>query len=172
MKAFISLGSNQGRSDEILSKAVEMMVRVPGIHTAGVSSLYETEPQGDKDQPWFFNQVARLECAQDMNPLALLDALQFIESRLGRVRDPVRRYGPRTIDLDILLCGDARVETGRLTLPHPRLEERAFVLVPLCELEPELCLPDGRSIRDILRVLPHTVEGRRIVQPETLENAG
>ena len=136
---------------------------LPGVGVAAMSSVYRTEPQGRKDQPWFANQVLALDC-DGMTADALLDALLRIETELGRVRDPADRFGPRVIDLDLLLFGDEVRTAPCLTLPHPRMIERAFVLVPLCEIAPDLILPSGRSVKDLARALPHSVEGDRIFQ--------
>ena len=167
---YVGLGSNTGDAAAWLRAAVEALRGLPGIRLAGLSPVYLTEPQGDPDQPWFANQVARLALAPAITPSALLGQLHDIERALGRTRDPQRRYGPRTIDLDLLVFGKVQCTEANLTLPHPRLHERAFVLVPLCDLAPELEVPGGGNVRDLLQAVPHSVQGQRIFQslmPET-----
>lgn len=165
MRAYISLGSNLGDGSAHLAAARSALEAVPGIRVAAASSVYRTEPQGRKDQPWFVNQVLGLECDPGLTADALLHILLDTENRLGRVRDPADRFGPRVIDLDLLVFGEeVRKADPHLTLPHPRLAERAFVLVPLREIAPDLILPAGRSVKDLARALPHTVEGDRIFQ--------
>lgn len=160
-KCYIGLGSNQGDSKELLSKALQELDLLPCVRVVAVSPLYFTEPQNDKEQAWFFNQAARLDCA--LSALELLDALQAIEAKLGRER-AARRYGPRSIDLDLLLYGSDIIAHERLTVPHPRLCERAFALVPLADLEPDLRLPDGSSIAALLEKLDYTLTGDKISQ--------
>lgn len=167
--AYIGLGSNLGDAPATLAAAVMALGRLDGIRLDAVSPLYLTEPQDDPNQPWFANQVARLVCPADVTPHALLRALQDIEHALGRTRDPVRRYAPRTIDLDLLTFGTVECATPELTLPHPRMRERAFVLRPLCDLAPDLALPCGRTAQDLLRAVPHRVDGARIYQSPTTE---
>lgn len=169
--AYIGLGSNLGDTAVSLCAALEALRGLAGVELAGVSPVYLTEPQGDPDQPWFANQVARLVCPPEMTPLDLLRALQDIEHRLGRTRDAMRRFGPRAMDLDLLAFDAIQCCNDALTLPHPRMHERAFVLVPLCDLEPELELPDGRTPRELLRSIPYRVLGQRIFQSSTLEKA-
>lgn len=165
MRAYISLGSNMGDGDAHLARARTAVAALPGVIVAAASSVYRTEPQGRKDQPWFVNQVLGLDCGPAMSADALLDALLDIEARLGRVRDPADRFGPRVIDLDVLVFGDeVRTDDARLTLPHPRMNERAFVLVPLREIAPDLIISPGHRVEDLERALPHRVEGDRIFQ--------
>ena len=163
MRAYISLGSNMGDGPVHLAEARAAVTALPGVGVAAMSSVYRTEPQGRKDQPWFATQVLALDC-DGLTADALLGALLRIETELGRVRDPADRFGPRVIDLDLLLFGDEVRTAPCLTLPHPRMIERAFVLVPLCEIAPDLILPSGRSVKDLARALPHSVEGDRIFQ--------
>ena len=120
----------------------------PAIELGRVSSLYETAPVGLTDQPDFLNAVAAVRTT--LAPRDLLDRLLRVENRMGRVRN--LRWGPRVIDLDLLLYGDAQVETLGLTVPHPRLRERAFVLVPLAEIAPDLRLPgDEAAVGDLAK---------------------
>lgn len=167
--AYICLGSNQGDARLHLARAREALGALPGVARAVFSSIYLTEPQEKHNQPWFHNQVARLACEPALTPETLLDALLAIETRLGRLRDPQDRFGPRAIDLDLLLFGQERRRTERLILPHPRMEQRAFVLVPLREIAPDLIIPGSRTVDDALRALPHTVEGATIFQPPAKE---
>lgn len=158
---YIGLGSNQGDSQKLLSEAIRELDSLATTRLVGASRVYRTEPQGYKEQPWFFNQVARLESG--LGALELLDQLQAIEAKLGRVRTE-RHFGPRNMDLDLLLFGDEIIAAGRLVVPHPRMRERAFMLVPLAELEPELRLPDGMKIGDLLGKLNYTLTGDKIRQ--------
>lgn len=163
--AYISLGGNMGDVPATFGKALAVLEKEQGIHVDARSSLYRTEPQGDTDQPWFYNQVARLCCDETVTPERLLDVLQDVENSLGRKRDPARRFGPRPIDLDIILF-DSFVRAGKhLTIPHPRMRERAFILVPLAEIAPELRLPCGTAIREILAALDYSVKDEDIYQP-------
>ncbi|MCD4823988.1 MAG: 2-amino-4-hydroxy-6-hydroxymethyldihydropteridine diphosphokinase [Phycisphaerae bacterium] len=132
---YIALGSNIGNKAEILRKALDMLRRREGITLKRVSGLIETAPVGGPgDQPDYLNGVAELETS--LCPEALLAALQEIEAALGRNRQAELRWGPRTCDLDILLMDYVIMDTPELTIPHPRLTEREFVLGPLCEIAP------------------------------------
>jgi 2-amino-4-hydroxy-6-hydroxymethyldihydropteridine diphosphokinase len=144
--AYIGLGSNLGDREENLRGALE---RLNELGRVRVSSFRETEPVGVTDQPRFVNAAAELET--DLSPQDLLARLLEIERDLGRDRARERRWGPRTIDLDLLLYGDQVLDEPGLTVPHPRLDERRFVLEPLHELAPELSLPDGRRVVDLLQ---------------------
>jgi 2-amino-4-hydroxy-6-hydroxymethyldihydropteridine diphosphokinase len=147
--AYIALGSNLGDRIATLRTAVQRLQTLGRI--TGVSSLYETEPVGYLEQPAFLNAVVALETA--LAPVDLLRALLGIERDLGRTR----RFpnAPRTLDLDLLLVDDETLETAELTLPHPRLHERAFVLVPVADLVPEMAHPaSGQTVREMLRALP------------------
>ena len=147
--AYIGLGANLGDRMTMLRTAIQRLETLGGI--AGVSSLYETEPVGYLAQPSFLNAVVALDTAQA--PADLLGALLSIERDLGRVRSFPN--APRTLDLDLLLVDDVILDTPELTLPHPRLHERAFVLVPLAEIAPELVLPGtGKTMQELLRTLP------------------
>ena len=132
-EAYVALGTNLGDRQAHLREALRQMAELPGVRFLRVSSVYETEPVGYTEQPAFLNMAAAL--AADMPPERLLDHLLGIERGMGRVR--TIRWGPRTIDLDLLLYGDAVLRTEFLTLPHPRMAERAFVLVPLKEIWPQ-----------------------------------
>ena len=137
MKAFVGLGSNLGEREAMIRTALEEMSRLPGTTLERASSLYDTEPVGDTDQPNFLNAVAQLET--ELPARQLLWNLLLIERRLGRVR--TRPWGPRVIDLDLLLFGSQVVDEPDLKVPHPELTRRSFVLVPLVELDPLLIHP-------------------------------
>lgn len=132
-EAYVGLGANLGDREGSLRDALDRLAAEPGISLTGVSPTYETAPVGYTDQPSFLNRVARVEA--EGSPLDLLRRLLAIEREMGRVRDI--RWGPRNIDLDLLAFGDERMDTPELTLPHPRMGERAFVLVPLRDVWPE-----------------------------------
>jgi 2-amino-4-hydroxy-6-hydroxymethyldihydropteridine diphosphokinase len=140
--AYIGLGSNLGDREENLRYALER------LGAARVSTVRETDPVGVTEQPRFLNAVAELET--DESPRQLLDRLLEIERHLGRDRTQEKRWGPRTIDLDLLLYDDEVIDEPGLTVPHPRLAERRFVLEPLHDLAPDFLLPDGRRIKDLL----------------------
>ena len=146
--AYIGLGANLGDREENLRAALE---RLRGLGPLRVSSFRETEPVGVIDQPPFLNAAAELET--DLAPRELLARLLEIERDLGRERAEETRWGPRPIDLDLLVYGAGTIEEPGLTVPHPRLAERRFELEPLHELAPDLALPDGRRIRDLLDAL-------------------
>src|SRR5690242_16631519 len=132
--AYIGLGSNLGDRRDSLERAVSALRQTPGVRVVRVSSFYETEPVGGPPgQPMFLNAAAEL--ATDLGPEALLQVLLDVEQALGRVRS--EHWGPRTIDLDSLLYGDLALSGPRLTVPHPRMHERRFVLQPLAEIAPQ-----------------------------------
>lgn len=148
-RAYLSLGSNQGDCLALLREAEAQLDATPGIRVVARSSVYETEPVGLVDQPWFLNRVLAVETTLD--PHSLLDVVQQVETSLGRNRTV--RWGPRTIDIDLLLYGIETVVSQRLTIPHPELANRRFVLVPLAEIDSLLRFPDGRTIQDLLQAL-------------------
>lgn len=137
MKTFIGLGSNLGERESMIRSALDELARLPSTTLVRASSLYDTEPVGDPDQPGFLNAVAELET--ELTARQLLWNLLLIERRLGRVR--TRHWGPRVIDLDLLLHGDEVLDQPDLTVPHPELIRRSFVLVPLVELDPLVVHP-------------------------------
>lgn len=141
-RVFLALGSNLGDRQANLEQAIVAIEREQ-IRVLARSSVYETEPQGMADQPWFLNMV--VECETRHFPLQLLAILMRIERELGRVRHKSLRYGPRVIDIDMLLFGDIVMETPQLTVPHPRMLERRFVLEPLLEIAPALKHPQTRQ---------------------------
>jgi 2-amino-4-hydroxy-6-hydroxymethyldihydropteridine diphosphokinase len=143
--SYVGLGSNLGDRQDNLSRALE---RLEELGPVRVSSVQETDPVGVTDQPRFLNAVAEVET--ELPARELLVRLLAIERSLGRDRATEVRWGPRTIDLDLLLYGDETIDEPGLTVPHPRLAERRFVLEPLHELDPALTLPDGRAVKDLL----------------------
>jgi len=140
----IGLGSNLEHPRQQLHDALAALAALPDTRLARHSDLYASAPVGPQDQPDFINAVAVLETG--LSPLDLLDTLQALEHTAGRVRR--RHWGERTLDLDILLWADTRLDLPRLTVPHPRLTERAFVLGPLIDLLPDCRLPDGTPVAD------------------------
>jgi 2-amino-4-hydroxy-6-hydroxymethyldihydropteridine diphosphokinase len=150
MRAYVGLGANLGDREATLRRAVERLADAPGVTVVTVSTLRETEPWGPVEQPPFLNGVVAVET--DHGPRALLDVLLEIERELGRVRAG-ERWGPRTIDLDLLLHGDLTCDEPGLTLPHPRLHERRFALEPLAELAPGLVVPGRGTVTALLDAL-------------------
>ena len=147
MRAYVGLGSNLGEREATLRQALEALGSMEGIEVVAVSTFRETDPVGVVDQPRFVNAAAALET--NLAPRDLLERLLEVERALGRDRSSEERWGPRTVDLDLLLYGDETIDEPGLEVPHPRLAERAFVLEPLLELDPRLQLPDGRRLRDL-----------------------
>ena len=153
-RAYVGLGANLGDARLTLRAALEALAALPDTQLVAVSSLYRSAPI-DSSGPDYLNAVAALDTA--LEPHALLSALQAIEQVHGRERP--YRNAPRTLDLDLLLHGDARLDTPTLTLPHPRLHQRAFVLLPLAEIAPALALPGRGAVADWLPgVADQTVE--------------
>jgi 2-amino-4-hydroxy-6-hydroxymethyldihydropteridine diphosphokinase len=147
-RAYVGLGANLGDREGTIRRALELLDAEDGIELVAVSTLRETDPVGYAHQPPFLNGAAAVDT--ELAPRELLERLLAIERKLGRVRAEGPRYGPRTIDLDLLLYGDLVVDETGLTVPHPRLAERRFALEPLHELDPDLRLPDGRAVRELL----------------------
>lgn len=148
---YLSLGGNLGDPAQSMGAALRMLDRLEGTRVLAVSSLYRTPPWGKVDQPDFLNAAAKL--ATDLLPRTLLDACLEAERRLKRVRN--ERWGPRLIDIDILMFGEVQLHEQGLEIPHPRMAERAFVLAPLAEIAPELTF-FGQSVADLLRGLDTT----------------
>lgn len=146
---FVALGSNIDEPRRQVLQAFSELARLPGTRVLRRSSLYRTPPWGEPDQPDFINAVVELETS--LEPLELLDALLEIERAAGRVR--VKRWGPRVLDLDLLLFGTQHIEVPRLHLPHPRLHERAFVMLPLAEIAPDLRVEPYGSAAEIASTL-------------------
>jgi len=151
VKAWLGIGSNIGDMAAMLDRAVDKLAAIPGIRVVARSPDYRTPPWGKTDQPWFLNGAVAIET--DLDPHALLDACQGIERDLGRIRE--ERWGPRIIDIDVLAYEGAAVEDERLVLPHRYVRERAFVLVPLNEIAPDLTI-GGEKVSDALAKLDQT----------------
>jgi 2-amino-4-hydroxy-6-hydroxymethyldihydropteridine diphosphokinase len=148
-RVYVGLGSNLADPAEQLREAIKAMGLLPQSGLSGVSSFYVSDSLLP-GQPRYTNAVAALDTS--LPPLALLDALQGIENDQGRER--LERWGPRTLDLDILLFGDRLIDEPRLKVPHYHIQERAFVLYPLAELAPGITLADGRALNDLLARCP------------------
>lgn len=145
--AFIGLGSNLQNPAQQLQSALKALASTEGITHVTASPFYRSVAIGPGDQPDYVNAVAAINTR--LSPIALLEALQAIEQSHGRVRGALR-WTARTLDLDLLLFDDVVIESERLTVPHPQMAERNFVLRPLWDLAPDLTLPDGRAIADLL----------------------
>jgi 2-amino-4-hydroxy-6-hydroxymethyldihydropteridine diphosphokinase len=146
-RAHIGLGANLGAREATLRHALELLADEPAVDVVAVSSFRETDPLGVVEQPPFVNAAAELETT--LAPRTLLETLLDIEARLGRVRDGTR-WGPRVVDLDLLLYGDAVVDEPGMVVPHPHLHERRFALEPLAELDPELLVPGCGTVSALL----------------------
>jgi 2-amino-4-hydroxy-6-hydroxymethyldihydropteridine diphosphokinase len=144
--AHLGLGSNQGDRVAMLREALTRLEASKRVRVRKQSSLYETAPLGVTAQPWFLNLVAEVQT--DLRPLELLDLVLIVEQGLGRVR--TQRWGPRTIDIDILLYGDLAMTTAALVIPHPEMTRRRFVLEPLIEIAPDVRLPGGQRVASLL----------------------
>ncbi|MGH2955867.1 MAG: 2-amino-4-hydroxy-6-hydroxymethyldihydropteridine diphosphokinase [Solirubrobacterales bacterium] len=159
---YLGLGSNLGDRERHLRAALDAL-RDHGVQVEAVSSLYETEPVGEiLDQPDFLNAAARVRT--ELGPEQLLDVCKAIEVEHGRAFGGPR-HGPRPVDIDLLLLGEIEMSTERLTLPHPQVTSRRFVLVPLLELDSELTLPDGTSLRRALDELGEGQDVERVGLP-------
>ncbi|QIX95093.1 2-amino-4-hydroxy-6-hydroxymethyldihydropteridine diphosphokinase [Cedecea sp. FDAARGOS_727] len=145
--AYIALGSNQASPLEQVSSALDALAAIPHSLVVATSSFYRTPPLGPQDQPDYLNAAVVLET--DLPAEALLDQTQRIELEHGRVRKE-ERWGPRTLDLDIMLFGSEVIHTERLTVPHYDMKNRAFMLVPLLEIAPDCRFPDGQAVAEIL----------------------
>ena len=160
---YLGLGSNVGDSAAHLRAAVELLP-AHGVEVTAVSSVYVTEPVGEiLDQPDFLNAAIRIRT--ELEPEALLDACKAVEAERGR-SFAAPRHSPRPLDVDLLLLGNVELSTERLTLPHPEVRSRRFVLAPLLELDPELTLPDGTRLADALAALP---PGQRVERQGLLQ---
>jgi 2-amino-4-hydroxy-6-hydroxymethyldihydropteridine diphosphokinase len=147
-RAYVALGSNLFDREATIRTALAELDAVPGLRVVAVSTLVETDPVGNLDQPRFLNGAAALET--DLSARELLGLLLETERRHGRRREDVPAQGPRTLDLDLLLYGDAEIDEEGLQIPHPRLHERAFVLGPLAELDPALEVPRMGQVQTLL----------------------
>ena len=162
LTGYLGLGSNVGQRRANLERAIEAL-RDRGIEVLAASSVYETEPVGEVlDQPDFYNAAVRIET--EASPEELLDTCKAVERDLGRTPGGLR-HGPRPIDVDLLLLGATEYRSDRLTLPHPEVSSRRFVLVPLLELDPELTLPDGLRLERALDALGPGQEVRLAAPP-------
>ena len=153
MRAYVGIGANLGARESTIRRAIELLGSTPEIAVTGISTLRETEPWGHAEQPTYLNGA--VEMVTELEPRALLDVLLDVERRLGRTRTG-ERFGPRTIDLDLLVYGDVVCDEPGLTVPHPRLHERRFALEPLAELAPDLVVPGRGTAASLLEALdPH-----------------
>ena len=150
-RVFVALGSNLGDREETLLGAVDALAAEPGIEVVAVSRFRDTDPVGYVDQPRFLNGAAELETT--LGARGLLDRLLAVELRFGRSREGVPARGPRTLDLDLLLFGDAEIDEPGLRVPHPRMHERAFVLEPLADLDSALEIPGKGRVQELLAKL-------------------
>ncbi|RFU62666.1 2-amino-4-hydroxy-6-hydroxymethyldihydropteridine diphosphokinase [Peribacillus glennii] len=165
--AYVSIGSNIGDRVNFFKKAIELLHRDKGIQVIDISSLYETDPVGYTEQGIFLNAVLKIATAY--GPEKLLDKCLEIEQELGRKREI--RWGPRTLDLDILLYNQENIETENLSVPHPRMLERAFVIIPLLELDPDIKLPKmDTTLNDVLKEIKDK-EGVRLWKRKNGEDA-
>jgi 2-amino-4-hydroxy-6-hydroxymethyldihydropteridine diphosphokinase len=159
---YLGLGSNVGDRESHLRAAIALL-RERGVEVEAISSTYETEPVGEVlDQADFLNAAIRIRT--ELEPGALLDLCKEIEVTRGRALD-APRHSPRPLDVDLLLLGDLELSTERLTLPHPEVSSRRFVLAPLLELDPNLCLPDGTSLTAALASLGPGQRAERVDRP-------
>jgi 2-amino-4-hydroxy-6-hydroxymethyldihydropteridine diphosphokinase len=145
---YVGLGANLGDRSAAVAAALELLRAADGVDVIAVSTLRETEPVGYEDQPRFLNAAAQLRTT--LAPRDLLERLLAIERRLGRERGQGPRFGPRTIDLDLLLYGDEQIDEPGLQIPHPRLHERRFALEPLAELDPAVEIPGRGPVQALL----------------------
>ncbi len=143
--AYIGMGSNVGDKEKNISDALKLLKTQPEIKVRKTAPLYRSAPVGYTEQDWFLNTVIEVETT--LSPDKLLQKLLQTEKRLGRVR--TIRWGPRTLDLDLLLYGNSTINTADLVIPHPRMLERAFVIVPLADLNPNLVLANGKTAKEL-----------------------
>ena len=149
IEGYVAVGSNLGDRLKTILMAIDMLDDLPEVSVLHVSTLLETDAVGTVDQPDFLNGVIKVR--SDLDAMSMLERLLGIESVLGRDRSATPPGGPRTIDLDLLIWGEEIIQTTNLTLPHPRFHERAFVLVPMVEMAPDLVHPvNGKTMRDLL----------------------
>jgi len=151
MQAFIGFGSNLQGPEKQVTRALHTIHEIPAIELLKSSSLYRSQPMGPSEQPDFVNAVAKI--STELYPVDLLATLQRIEQQHERIRS-THRWGPRTLDLDILLYGDLEMNTEQLRIPHPGIREREFVLVPLREIEENLVIPGLGSLQGLIDKLP------------------
>ena len=151
VRAYVGVGANLGDRERTIHRAIEILAAQPGIELVGVSPLRETEPWGPVEQPAYLNGAVALDT--ELAPRDLLEVLLDVEQRLGRDRSAEVRFGPRTLDLDLLVHGELVCDEPGLTLPHPRLHERRFALEPLADLDPELVVPGRGTVSELLASL-------------------
>ena len=160
--AFISIGSNLGDKVGNCRSAIEALSRLEATDVVDKSPFYKTAPVDYLDQDWFVNVAVKVTTG--LGPLRLLEQLQEIQRRAGRVKDPIR-FGPRIVDLDIIFYDDAIIETTGLVIPHPRMHKRAFVLRPICDIDPQLVHPViQRRVQDLLNDLEDPSQGIERIQ--------
>jgi 2-amino-4-hydroxy-6-hydroxymethyldihydropteridine diphosphokinase len=162
-RVFIGLGSNLNDPTAQVLAGFQALGEISDTALLARSGLYLSQPMGPVDQPAYVNAAAAI--ATRLRPHDLLDALQGIEQRHGRFRHPDRRWGPRTLDLDILVYSDWELADRRLTLPHPGIHLREFVLYPLAEIAPDICIPGRGRVRDLARAIPDRGIVRLAVSP-------
>jgi 2-amino-4-hydroxy-6-hydroxymethyldihydropteridine diphosphokinase len=167
VRAFVGLGSNLGDPVSQIRIALNELSQLSKSRLIRQSALYRTAPWGNTDQPDFVNAVAEIET--DLSARQLLDSLLQVEARAGRVREGLR-WGPRLIDLDLLIYGDERIDESNLHVPHPRMQDRAFVMVPLVELEPTLEVPGIGVLADLIAQLDTSSCLR--MEPDSLQRSG
>jgi 2-amino-4-hydroxy-6-hydroxymethyldihydropteridine diphosphokinase len=161
-RIYIGIGSNLGDPGKNCLEAIERIGKIPKCSILGISNLYRTEPMGVEDQEWFINGAIVLSA--DLSPRYLLERLLAIEADMGRVRNG-KHWGPRVIDLDILLFGRDIIHEENLFIPHPYMHERRFVLIPMIDLDPDLEHPLlGKSMSELLRAIPE--DGQIVKQIE------
>jgi len=162
---YLGLGSNLGDRRQNLAKALQLISKKAKVEK--VSSIYETEPVGFKEQPFFLNAVCCI--STELSPEQLLDLAKKIEADLGRI--PSFKDAPRPVDIDILLYGDQIIKSQHLVIPHPRLTQRAFVLVPLAEIAPEVIHPEsGKIVKELLADLEYSESVRKCAEARELMN--
>ncbi|MBO8136992.1 MAG: 2-amino-4-hydroxy-6-hydroxymethyldihydropteridine diphosphokinase [Desulfotomaculum sp.] len=144
-EAYIGIGGNIGNVKQTIARALELLHSPPAVKVLKTAPLYRTAPVGYQNQDWFLNTAAKVET--ELNAHQLLNKMQQIEESLMRRR--TIRWGPRTIDLDLLIFDDLEINTPELTLPHPRMTERAFVMVPLADINPTLKMPGGKTAAEL-----------------------
>jgi len=151
IEVYIGLGSNLALPEKQIQAACASLARLPDTELIKCSSLYKSQPMGPQDQPDYVNAVALIETA--LSPESLLQHTQLIESQQGRIRK-ANRWGPRTLDLDMLLFGLQRIDNEHLTVPHSGMKQREFVLYPLFEIAPDLILPCGEKLANLVMTCP------------------
>ena len=145
--AYLALGTNLGDRMGYLREAIARLGAAKGVRVLRESRVYETEPVGVTDQPRFLNMAVEVELADEVTPRELLALAKRVEAEMGRKQG--ERWGPREIDIDILLVGEERISEPGLEIPHPQMWERAFVMVPLADLVPEMRMPGGETVGEV-----------------------